>query len=150
MGRYYSSNNFDGKFGFGVQSSDDPSIFGMEEQEPSEITYYLEGTDEAKAHCKKVIDEQYDFLGVAQEDRVYEIEKGGDIWELEEKYYDSGFREWTEELDKGKIPYSSDKWKNGAVEIKDGIELAWCRVSLGCRIYSDLVKDGYCELTAEL
>ena len=32
MGRYYQTNNTEGKFGFAVQSSDDPAIFGMEEE----------------------------------------------------------------------------------------------------------------------
>lgn len=150
MGRYYNTNNFDGKFGFAIQSSTDPEIFGMEEREPSEILYYLEGTDEAKEYCKKVIDEQYDILEIPQEDRIYEIEKNGDIWDLSEKYYDKHWREYDKELDKGKTAYASNKWKNGAMEIKEGTELAWCRVSLGCKIYTDLVKDGYCDLTAEL
>lgn len=150
MGRYYNTNRFEGKFGFGIQDSCDPEIFGMSEQEPTEIDYYLEANDDSLKECKDKIDEQYDFLGVKQEDRIYEIEKSSDTWDLYDKYYDKHFREFDDEKDKGKIPYHSEKWNNGAVEVKEGIELAWCRVSLGCKIYTDLVKDGYCSLTAEL
>ena len=46
MGRFYHSNRFEGKFGFAIQNSDDPEIFGMQEQEPSEIEYYLDGSEE--------------------------------------------------------------------------------------------------------
>lgn len=150
MGRYYTTNNFDGKFGFAVQSSGDPEIFGMEEQEPSSIDYYLDGSEEAIENCAKVIDEQYDFLGIPESDRVYKIEKEQEVWDLYDKYNDKCFREYNEELDKGKIPFHSEKWKKGAVEVKDGVELAWCRISLGCKIYTDLVNDGYCSLNAEL
>lgn len=38
MGRYYSGD-IDGKFWFGVQSSKDPSFFGVEPCEPSELEY---------------------------------------------------------------------------------------------------------------
>ena len=74
MGRYYNTNNFSGKFGFAVQSSDDPEIFGMEAQEPTSIDYYLEATDESKAQVRKVLDEQYDILKVPQEERIYAVD----------------------------------------------------------------------------
>ena len=38
MGRYYSGD-IEGKFWFGVQSSDDPDFFGGQTSEPSEIGY---------------------------------------------------------------------------------------------------------------
>lgn len=155
MGRYYRSNRFEGKFGFAVQSSDDPAIFGMEEQEPSEIEYYLDGSEENIERVAKKLDEQYDILEIPENERVYLLkcdEKDAlqPLHELSEKYYTKHFREWNEESDKGKIPYSSEKWQKGAVETKDGIELAWCRVYLGTKIYTELVVDGYCSLSAEL
>lgn len=155
MGRYYRSNRFDGKFGFAVQSSDDPAIFGMVEQEPSEIEYYLDGSEENIEQVAKKLDEQYDILEIPQNERIYLLncdEKDAlrSLYDLGGKYYTKHFREWNEELDKGKVPYSSAKWQKGAVETKDGIELAWCRVYLGTKIYTELVKDGYCSLTAEL
>ena len=38
MGRFYSGD-IEGKFWFGLQPSDAPSIFGGTEQEPAYITY---------------------------------------------------------------------------------------------------------------
>lgn len=151
MGRYYNTNRFDGKFGFAVQSSSDPEIFGMVEQEPSVIDYYLNGDDEAIEKCKQVLDEQYDILGVEQEDRIYTIHDESEIWDtLYKKYYDKWFREYDKKKDGEMVPYASDKYENGAVEIKQGTQLALCRVSLGVKIYTSLVVDGYCSLTAEL
>ena len=41
MGRYYSGD-IEGKFWFGVQSSDDASFFGGEVHEPNHIDYYFD------------------------------------------------------------------------------------------------------------
>jgi len=43
MGRYYSGD-INGKFWFGVQSSDDASFFGGEQREPNYIEYYFDGS----------------------------------------------------------------------------------------------------------
>jgi hypothetical protein len=61
MGRYYSGD-IEGKFWFGVQSSDDASFFGGEECEPSEINYYFEKGDlptikKGLNECKKQLGE---------------------------------------------------------------------------------------------
>ena len=155
MGRFYRSNRFDGKFGVALQNSDDPAIFGMREQEPSEIEYYLDGNEENIEQVAKKLDEQYDILEIPENERVYLLdcnEKDAlqPVYELSEKYYTKHYREWNEELDRGRVPYVSKIWQKGAVETKDGIELAWCRVYLGTKIYTELVVDGYCSLTAEL
>lgn len=44
MGRYYSGD-IEGKFWFGVQSSDDPEFFGVQAVEPGHIEYYFEKSD---------------------------------------------------------------------------------------------------------
>ena len=44
MGRYYSGD-IEGKFWFGVQSSDDASFFGGETSEPNDIHYYFSTDD---------------------------------------------------------------------------------------------------------
>lgn len=150
MGRYYNTNRFEGKFGFGIQSSTDPEIFGMQEEDRTDLQYYLDGTEENKKECKRVIDEQYDFLEIPQEDRIYVLEDGKEIWDLLDKYINKHFREFDKEKDKGTIPYGYSGFENGAVELKEGIELARCRVVLGTRIYTDLIKDGYCSLVAEV
>jgi len=57
MGRYYHGD-IEGKFWFGVQSSDDGDYFGMREQEPSYIPYYsddLELAEQGVKECKEVL-----------------------------------------------------------------------------------------------
>lgn len=44
MGRYYYGD-IEGKFWFGIQSSDAPQRFGADPQEPSTINYYLNSDD---------------------------------------------------------------------------------------------------------
>ena len=53
MGRYYGGD-IEGKFWFGVQSSDDASFFGGEESEPTYISYCF--TKEDKEDMQKGID----------------------------------------------------------------------------------------------
>jgi len=48
MGRYYSGD-IEGKFWFGVQSSDDASFFGGEESEPNHLTYWFD-----EGHLKEI------------------------------------------------------------------------------------------------
>ena len=149
MGRYWTSNSFSGKFTFAVQSSGDPTIFGMKEQEPSCVDYYLDSSKEVLKKCKKVIDAQYDILGIKQKDRLYEVKSLDEIWALHDKYYLEHYRPYNLAEDK-EIPYHSDVFKDGAIPKKPEYPLAWGRLSLGCAIYTDLVKDGYCSLNAEL
>lgn len=150
MGRYWNSNNHSGKFGFAVQNSSDPEIFGMQEQEPTSITYYLDDSDEAREDIKKVLDEQYNILKIKPEDRIYEIKDEQEIWDLLDKYHEENFRPYDKERDKDQIPYADKKYKQGVVPVISAIPLAECRVSLGLKIMDDLMKDGYCELEAEL
>lgn len=156
MGRYYSTNRFSGKFGFAIQSSDDPELFGMQEQPPAEINYYLEAGDnnENTEEVAKVMDAQYDILEIPKEERVYLLQAGEKaeqpLIDLEKKYYEKHYRPYDKEKDKSIIPYHSSKYESGAVPTKEGIDLAWCRVWLGAKIYTDLVLDGYCDLNAEV
>ena len=171
MGRYFNSNNFDGKFAFAVQSSTDPEIFGMEEQPPTEITYYLSGYEDNKENIEKILDEQYDILGYPKEKRIYEIEKQE---ELDPLYDDLSPYVYkcvkTEEVPKGIISYGGGNgwWKLIApkelhhlsevefnqkysiIPKSNQAPLAQARITLGIKILSDLRKDDYCELYAEL
>ena len=57
MGRYYDGN-INGKFWFGVQSTNDGEFFGMQEDTPSMISYYsndLETAKERLGDCKKAL-----------------------------------------------------------------------------------------------
>ena len=150
MGRYWNSNNHSGKFGFAVQNSSDPEIFGMQEQEPASITYYLDDSDEAREDIKKVLDEQYEILHIKPEDRIYEIKDEQEIWDLLDKYHEQNYRPYDKEKDKDQIPFWSAKYESGEAPVDKRVPLAECRVSLGLKIMDDLMKDGYCELEAEL
>tara|TARA_R110000824_G_scaffold126785_2_gene286413 strand:+ start:376 stop:750 length:375 start_codon:yes stop_codon:yes gene_type:complete len=44
MGRYYSGD-IEGKFWFGVQSSNDGEFFGMEQGEQQSVSYYIDESD---------------------------------------------------------------------------------------------------------
>ena len=64
MGRYYNGD-IEGKFWFGVQSSDDGEFFGAVASEPNEIDYYvsdIEQVEEGITKCKKQIGEEYLLL----------------------------------------------------------------------------------------
>src|ERR1017187_9783177 len=61
MGRYYSGD-IEGKFWFGVQSSDDASFFGGEEIEPNHVEYCFDAShrqsiDDGIAACLKRLGE---------------------------------------------------------------------------------------------
>ena len=60
MGRYYSGD-IEGKFWFGVQSSDDASFFGGTESEPNWINYYFDKDD--LSDIKKGIQQCEEELG---------------------------------------------------------------------------------------
>lgn len=56
MGRYYTGD-IEGKFWFAVQSSDDATFFGAEEQEASYIPYYADDLSKAEEGIQKCLDE---------------------------------------------------------------------------------------------
>ena len=139
----------------------------MYEEEPDEINYYLEDSDEARKHIKKVLDEQYDYLGFPKKGRVYTIEKEEELNPLCDKL-DTYVYE-ARPIEKGQMSYGGGKdWykkflskgenlteaefyqKYNIVPKKSGSDLAICRITLGIKILSDLVLDGYCSLDAEL
>jgi len=64
MGRYYSGD-IEGKFWFGVQSSDDASFFGGHESEPNYIDYFFERED--LPDIQKGLNTCYEKLGIYKE-----------------------------------------------------------------------------------
>ena len=142
MGRYYQTNNHEGKFGFAVQDSNDPEIFGMTEDQ-SVIHYYM--SSDKKDKVKKVLDEQYDILGIDKKDRVYVYDESKIDKVMDAAYnknwhtYDKDKDEGCATLFDGKAVYPNNK----------DVELAVYRVLLGTKIMYDLENDGYCSLEAE-
>lgn len=68
MGRYYDGD-INGKFWFGVQSSNAADRFGQKGYEPSYIEYYYENDDldEVEAEIKRIEDELGDKLAALDE-----------------------------------------------------------------------------------
>lgn len=157
MGRYYNTNRFYGKFGFAVQSSSDPEIFGMYEDEPTEITYYAD--DSAIQQVIDVLNKQYEICEVPEGERIYQVENDKALGEYLEAHVDPRiYREYDSRKDDG-IPYGGfskefiekNCFKSETLyPKKHEMALAACRIALGLRILTDLKLDGYCSLVAEL
>jgi len=124
MGRYYSGD-IEGKFWFGVQSSDDASFFGGEEIEPNTISYYFDKDDlpeieEGIAECKKELGENKEKL---------------------DKFF-------------GKVESYTDEKVAEELGIKKdevGTVMEWyARLELGKKILRCVKKNGECSFEAEL
>ena len=151
MGRYYSTanNDFDGKFWFGVQPSDDPErVYGMRPSasydDESFVDYDADDNDSDKIMTE--LDKQFNYLGVPKDKRRYKFENsnetGAYVWDELTDYY------LQDEEHKGEIPYSMGddqrKWP-----ISKERMLAASRVQLGLNILNDIRKHGECQMTAE-
>jgi len=122
MGRYYSGD-IEGKFWFGVQSSQDGEFFGAEAQEPSHINYYTEDLKKAQTSLKLCLRE----LGENKEklDKFFE----------EHNYYN----------DKDLSEYM------GMTEDEVKSVLEWyARLHLGEKIAKCIEEHGSCQFEAEL
>jgi hypothetical protein len=119
MGRYYSGD-IDGKFWFGVQSSDCADRFGSVGQEPQYLEYYYEIEDlETVNEEIKSIEE---YLGDKKErlDKFFEENNG---------YTDSMLRE---------------------IDISEHDLSEYADLLMGYKIKECLEKNGSCQFTAEL
>lgn len=156
MGRYYHTDSGrEGKFMFGVQSSDDPQYMGMTGQEPTSIDYYADKDDEPE--IRRMLDKQYDIIGIPQDKRLYYTDKKWEEYDKFEKEYlypkvfVSVKEDDKEELEKHKkdIKYADDKQGYVMFEIK-GMAIVLARIRLGITILSDIKDNGECWLNAEL
>lgn len=146
MGRYFNTNTGrGGKFGFACQSSTDPKdYFEMEEQEPTEITYYADDSDVDSIKWK--LDELYDKASVPQEKRIYELNGGDD----EYQDFDARFHRYFFETCKaGEGDFAGENGTTEREMFKDA-HLCQSRLWLGLTILTDIKEEGYCELDAEL
>lgn len=156
MGRYYyTDNGREGKFMFGVQSSDDPHYMGMSEQDRTSIDYYADKQDYNR--IKRNLDKQYDILNIPTDKRVYHTDKDWRDWDKYEKevLYDKVFlsvkqSDITEiNKHKGETMWHNDKDGYVSFEIK-GMAIVLARIRLGVAILSDIDDTGECYLNAEL
>ena len=129
MGRYYDGD-IEGKFWFGVQSSDDAEFFGARELEPLYVTYIVEDI----AEVDKGLDMCILALGINKK-------------RLDE-FFDSCEHGYNDEMI---IKWYKDKHK---LTIDEGFVmkmLTWyARLDLGEKIKKCMVDKGFCEFRAEL
>jgi len=123
MGRYYQGD-IEGKFWFGVQSSDDADFFGVEGQRPEELSYNfeaedIEGVKEGVKRCEEAL---------------------GKYRVLIDTFFEENGSYNDEELSKF-LEVSLEK-------LKPLLE-SYARLRLGKKILAQLEKEGYCHFTAE-
>ena len=124
MGRHYSGD-IEGKFWFGVQSSDDADFFGGRPNEPEELAYNFVSDD--LAHIEEGLEECRKQLGdsKAKLDAFFSDHEG---------YSDARLAEET-----------------GIAEGDIAATLKWyARLELGTLIHACVVRNGACNFTAEL
>jgi hypothetical protein len=129
MGRYYDGD-IEGKFWFGVQSSDDAEFFGAKEREPMFVEYGVEDIEEVD----KGLDMCILNLGANKErlDKFFDLCEHGYNDEMLIKYY----------KDKVKLTIDEDFVRK---------MLIWyARLDLGEKIKKCMVEKGFCEFRAEL
>jgi hypothetical protein len=129
MGRYYNGD-IEGKFWFGVQSSDDGEFFGARELEPNYVTYIVEDIKEVEEGLDMCI-----------------LNLGANKKRLDE-FFDSCEHGYNDEMI---IKWYKDKHE---LTIDEGFVskmLTWyARLDLGEKIKKCMVENDYCEFTAEL
>lgn len=129
MGRYYSGD-IEGKFWFGVQSSDDGEFFGAKDREPNFVNYYveeIEPVEEGIKECHEALGENLMRL-----DEFFNSCENG--------YNDEMIVDWYKQKYDQKITES---------DVMDMLEW-YARLRLGEKIYDCMKEKGYCEFEAEL
>lgn len=163
MGRYYWTENFEGKFTFAVQGSYEPAaVYDMtwldDDEAEAEGLGIFSCTDAHLPVIRKEMDACFNRIGIAPEDRKYWFEKNEDIYEY---VYDvvtpKVFKEYDQETDEG-IPYGGfDKeflekhgFKKDTLYPIGDRKAAEGTLVLGMVIHSELVMSGSCMLYAEM
>ena len=128
MGRYYNGD-IEGKFWFGVQSSDDALHFGATEQEPAYIDYYVDNLESVEEGLKEARQE----LGV-DEQRLNEFFNSRDSYN-----------------DEMIIQHYKDNYQIEITERDVNNKLALlARIDLGEKIHKVVKEQGHCSFSAEL
>jgi hypothetical protein len=119
MGRYYVGD-IEGKFWFGLQSSDAAGRFGGEEREPQYIEYYFD-----EEHLEEV-NEEIDRIIVTLGDKKKIIE---DFFENNESYVDKSLE---------------------AIGVTQNLFRDYADLKLGIKIRDCIIEKGQCCFQAEL
>jgi len=137
MGRYYNGD-IEGKFWFGVQSSDDASFFGGKQGEPNHINFYFNKDDllDIKKGLKECEEELGDYL-----------KKMDKFFDENNSYNDEQLAKYLEipMIDKkvGKVIYQENP------KVKELLKW-YARRILGQKILKCVEETEYCEFEAEL
>lgn len=157
MGRYISSANgdFDGKFWFGVQPSEDcEDIYGftrtpIEDEEGEDSESWADVWQDDAERVRKALDEQFELAKIPKKERQYDFDSTTDIGNYVWDYLGEYFLQTTpaEPNDTGYFMgdgrptlYSKDKEQT----------LAMARVELGLMALNDIRKHGECNWTIDL
>ena len=129
MGRYYSGD-IEGKFWFGVQSSDDGEFFGAIPNEPNYINYSVNNIEPVENGIKKC------------------NEALGENLQRLDEFFDNCENGYNDEMI---VNWYKEKYDKKVAE-SDIIEmLKWyARLRLGEEIYDCVKQKGYCYFDAEL
>ena len=161
MGRYFYTNNFEGKFGFGVQSSFDPEgFYGMDasrEMVPygdgdneayEQLSFYMQNDYENAGRVFTLVNGLYDMLKIPAEKRRFTF----DTQEALTKYIDSSviLKAVYKKHSGGNEPRYALPGSNDTFEPKfKNSVLIHNRIYLGLVILNDLRLDGFCSMDAE-
>lgn len=129
MGRYYSGD-IEGKFWFGVQSSDDGEFFGAKELEHITIDYEVDDIDEVAEgveKCKKMLGKDK-----ARLDKFFDSLEFGYNEDMVKKYWLKEFKAELKDADVSGML----KW--------------YARLELGEKILKCMQENGYCSFSAEV
>ena len=128
MGRYYNGD-IEGKFWFGVQSSDDAEFFGAIGSEPNYIDYYvddIEAVTKGLNNCKNALGDNKQRL-------------------------DAFFNDLDFYNDNKIIEYWKSKFNIDLTEREVRQMLVWyARLELGEKIFNCMQENQTCSFTAEL
>lgn len=128
MGRYYSGD-IEGKFWFGVQSSDDAGFFGGSESEPNYINYWFDKED--LTDIRLGVDKCNKALGEYKVKFDKFFNKGG-----------KGYEGYNDEMMEKEFKIPNEKIRE---------LLKWyARLDLGEKILNCVKENGSCEFEAEL
>tara|TARA_Y100000114_G_scaffold104303_1_gene97545 strand:- start:158 stop:574 length:417 start_codon:yes stop_codon:yes gene_type:complete len=138
MGRYYNGD-IEGKFWFGVQSSDDADFFGVQ-GEPRYYSYYFEKEnlpkiEEGIKKCKNALGSLLKPLN-----KFFEENNG---------YNDKMLVDYLNERRKDIFPYLDKSDNFNEKEIRSYLEW-YARLELGEQILDCVKEKGYCNFEAEL
>ena len=128
MGRYYNGD-IEGKFWFGVQSSDDATHFGEIEQEPAYIDYYVDNLEDVEAG-----------LCEARAELGQDEQRLNAFFDTRDSYNDGMIIKYYKET------YQIDLTER---ELYQKLELL-ARIELGEKIHKVVKEQGSCSFSAEL